>query len=176
MKRWWKRPRKLVLGNTVYLWSLLDRPQYRELRVFREGEKQPVFRLWLTYPECWAIDLFRPGAASCIIGWHEGRGRGRYGKPVILQEEPALLQRLLDLSFSPEEQAERARFLEQVRSLGAGPAGKTFKPGAPAVHVPPAEARQPGKMDWQTESKKAIKQEDRKKGERTAWTKHRKKP
>ena len=118
MKRWWKRPRKLVLGNTVYLWSLLDRPQYRELRVFREGEKQPVFRLWLTYPECWAIDLFRPGAAACIIGWHEGSERGGPGKPVILQEEPALLQRLLDLSFSPEEQAERRRFLERIGCPG----------------------------------------------------------
>ena len=97
MKRWWKRPRKLVLGSTVYLWSLQDRPLYRELRV---------------------IDLFRPGAAACIIGWHEGSERGGPGKPVILQEEPALLQRLLDLSFSPEEQAERRRFLERIGCPG----------------------------------------------------------
>lgn len=177
MKRWWKQPRKLVLGNTVYLWSLLDRPQYRELRVFREREKQPVFRLWLTYPECWAIDLFRPGAAACIIGWHEGRGYGRYGKPVILQEEPALLQCICASPFPRRSRRSGRGFWSGSGAWGRS-AGKTFKE-PPAVHAPPAGTRQPGKMDWQTKSKKskkAIKQENRKKGERTAWTKHRKKP
>ena len=116
--RWWKKPRTITVNGTVYRWSLLDRPLYRELRVFREDRKQPDVCLRLTYPECWAIDLFRPGAAACIIGWHEGSERGGPGKPVILQEEPALLQRLLDLSFSPEEQAERRRFLERIRCPG----------------------------------------------------------
>ena len=118
MKRWWKSPRNIVVGKKVYHWSLVDRPQYRELRVYREKEKRPALCLRLTWPECWAIDLFRPGAAACIIGWHEGSERGGPGKPVILQEEPALLQRLLDLSFSPEEQAERRRFLERIRCPG----------------------------------------------------------
>ena len=31
MKRWWKSPRDIVVGERVYRWSLLDRPQYREL-------------------------------------------------------------------------------------------------------------------------------------------------
>ena len=120
MKRWWKRPRKLVLGSTVYLWSLQDRPLYRELRVFREKEKQSAFRLWLTYPECWAIDLFRPKAVAYVIGWYEGSGR-RGPDPIYLQKEPELLQGLLDLFFLPGEQEQREWFLERIKMDGPPP-------------------------------------------------------
>ena len=98
-------------------WSLLDRPQYRELRVYREKEKQPALCLRLTYPECWAIDLFRPKAVAYIIGWYEGGGR-RVSAPVYLQEEPALFQGLLDMFFLPEEREQREWFLERVKNLG----------------------------------------------------------
>ena len=47
--RWWKRPRKIVAGGTVYRWSLLDRPRCRELRVYRENRLALCLRL--TYPE-----------------------------------------------------------------------------------------------------------------------------
>ncbi len=117
MKRWWKSPRNIVVGERVYLWSLLDRPQYRELRVYREKEKQPALCLRLTYPECWAIDLFRPKAVAYIIGWYEGTGRRTLTVP-SLQQEPALFQGLLDMFFSPEEQEQRAWFLERVKNLG----------------------------------------------------------
>ena len=117
MKRWWKSPRDIVVGERVYRWSLLDRPQYRELRVYREKEKQPALCLRLTYPECWAIDLFRPKAVAYIIGWYEGGGR-RVPAPVYLQEEPALFQGLLDMFFLPEEQEQREWFLERVKNLG----------------------------------------------------------
>ena len=72
MKRWWKRPRGIVVDGAVWRWSVLDRPRYRELRVYRAGEKRLAFQLRLTYPECWAIDLFRPKTAAYVIGWHEG--------------------------------------------------------------------------------------------------------
>ena len=75
MKRWWKRPRGIVVDGAVWRWSVLDRPRYRELRVYRAGEKRLAFQLRLTYPECWAIDLFRPKTAAYVIGWHEGQGR-----------------------------------------------------------------------------------------------------
>ncbi len=64
MKKWWKTPRKIVVSGTVYRYSLLDRPQYRELRVYREREKRLALSLRLTYPETWAIDLFRPKAVA----------------------------------------------------------------------------------------------------------------
>ena len=117
MKRWWKSPRDIVVGERVYRWSLLDRPQYRELRVYREKEKQPALCLRLTWPECWAIDLFRPKAVAYVIGWYEGSGRETLDVP-SLQAESALLKGLLNLFFSPEEQVERERFLERVRNLG----------------------------------------------------------
>lgn len=93
----------------VYHWSLVDRPQYRELRVYREKEKQPALCLRLTWPECWAIDLFRPKAVAYVIGWYEGSGRETLDVP-SLQAESALLEGLLNLFFSPEEQVERERF------------------------------------------------------------------
>ncbi|NBI68136.1 hypothetical protein D1646_15255 [Pseudoflavonifractor sp. 60] len=114
MWRWWKKPRKIVVDGRVYRWVLADCPRWRELRVYREGEKQPVLRLGLTYSECWGIDLFRPRTAAYVIGWQEGRGVSR--SPVFLREEPALLEGLLDLSFAPEEQEERARFLERIKT------------------------------------------------------------
>ena len=117
MKRWWKSPRNIVVGKKVYHWSLVDRPQYRELRVYREKEKQPALCLRLTWPECWAIDLFRPKTAAYVIGWYEGSGRETLDVP-SLQAESALLKGLLNLFFSPEEQVERERFLERVRNLG----------------------------------------------------------
>ena len=117
MKRWWKSPRNIVVGKKVYHWSLVDRPQYRELRVYREKEKQPALCLRLTWPECWAIDLFRPKAVAYVIGWYEGSGRETLDVP-SLQAESALLEGLLNLFFSPEEQVERERFLERVINLG----------------------------------------------------------
>ena len=117
MKRWWKSPREIVIREKVYHWSLVDRPQYRELRVYREKEKQPALCLRLTWPECWAIDLFRPKTAAYVIGWYEGSGRESLDVP-SLQAESALLEGLLNLFFSPEEQVERERFLERVRNLG----------------------------------------------------------
>ena len=117
MKRWWKSPRNIVVGKKVYHWSLVDRPQDRELRVYREKEKQPALCLRLTWPECWAIDLFRPKAVAYVIGWYEGSGRETLDVP-SLQAESALLEGLLNLFFSPEEQVERERFLERVRNLG----------------------------------------------------------
>ena len=117
MKRWWKSPRNIVVGKKVYHWSLVDRPQYRELRVYREKEKQPALCLRLTWPECWAIDLFRPKAVAYVIRWYEGSGRETLDVP-SLQAESALLEGLLNLFFSPEEQVERERFLERVRNLG----------------------------------------------------------
>ena len=117
MKRWWKSPREIVIREKVYHWSLVDRPQYRELRVYREKEKQPALCLRLTWPECWAIDLFRPKAVAYVIGWYEGSGRETLDVP-CLQAESALLKGLLNLFFSPEEQVERERFLERVRNLG----------------------------------------------------------
>ena len=117
MKRWWKSPREIVIREKVYHWSLVDRPQYRELRVYREKEKQPALCLRLTWPECWAIDLFRPKAVAYVIGWYEGSGRETLDVP-SLQAESALLEGLLNLFFSPEEQVERERFLERVRNLG----------------------------------------------------------
>lgn len=118
MKRWWKSPRKIVVGERAYRWSLVDLPRYRELRVYRAEEKQPAFRLRLTYPETWAIDLFRPKAVAYIIGWYEGSGR-KSQDILFLQKEPALFQGLLDMFFSPEEQEQREWFLERVKNLGA---------------------------------------------------------
>ena len=114
MKRWWKSPRNIVVGKKVYHWSLVDRPQYRELRVYREKEKQPALCLRLTWPECWAIDLFRPKAVAYVIGWYEGTGRGG-SNPIYLQKEPELLQGLLDLFFLPEEREQREWFLERIQ-------------------------------------------------------------
>ena len=114
MKRWWKSPREIVIREKVYHWSLVDRPQYRELRVYREKEKQPALCLRLTYPECWAIDLFRPKTAAYVIGWYEGTGRGG-SNPIYLQKEPELLQGLLDLFFLPEEREQREWFLERIQ-------------------------------------------------------------
>ena len=120
MKRWWKRPRGIVVDGAVWRWSVLDRPRYRELRVWREGEKRPAFLLRLTYPECWAIDLFRPKAVAYIIGWYERGGR-RVPAPVYLQEEPALFQGLLDMFFLPEEREQREWFLERIKVDGPPP-------------------------------------------------------
>ena len=114
MKRWWKSPRNIVVGKKVYHWSLVDRPQYRELRVYREKEKRPALCLRLTWPECWAIDLFRPKTAAYVIGWYEGTGRGG-SNPIYLQKEPELLQGLLDLFFLPEEREQREWFLERIQ-------------------------------------------------------------
>ena len=114
MKRWWKRPRGIVVDGAVWRWSVLDRPRYRELRVWREGEKRPAFLLRLTYPECWAIDLFRPKTAAYVIGWHEGQGR-REPATYLPRQEPALLEGLLDLFFTPEEQKPREWFLERIQ-------------------------------------------------------------
>ena len=114
MKRWWKRPRGIVLDGAVWRWSVLDRPRYRELRVYRAGEKRLAFQLRLTYPECWAIDLFRPKTAAYVIGWHEGQGR-REPASYLLRQEPALLEGLLDLFFTPEEQKPREWFLERIQ-------------------------------------------------------------
>lgn len=158
MKRWWKQPRKLVLGNTVYLWSLLDRPQYRELRVFREREKQPVFRLWLTYPECWAIDLFRPGAAACIIGWHEGRGYGRYGKPVILQEEPALLQCICASPFPRRSRRSGRGFWSRSGAWGRGRQERPLSPEPLLFTSRRRRHGSPAKWIGKQKAKKAKKQ------------------
>ena len=114
MKRWWKRPRGIVVDGAVWRWSVLDRPRYRELRVYRAGEKRLAFQLRLTYPECWAIDLFRPKTAAYVIGWYEGSGR-RGPDPIYLQKEPELLQGLLDLFFLPEEREQREWFLERIQ-------------------------------------------------------------
>ena len=114
MKRWWKRPRGIVVDGAVWRWSVLDRPRYRELRVYRAGEKRLAFQLRLTYPECWAIDLFRPKTAAYVIGWHEGQGR-REPASYLLRQEPALLEGLLDLFFTPEEQEQREWFLERIQ-------------------------------------------------------------
>ena len=114
MKRWWKRPRGIVVDGAVWRWSVLDRPRYRELRVFRAGEKRLAFQLRLTYPECWAIDLFRPKTAAYVIGWHEGQGR-REPASYLPRQEPALLEGLLDLFFTPEEQEQREWFLERIQ-------------------------------------------------------------
>ena len=114
MRRWWKKPRKITVGAAVYRYTLADYPQYQELRVFREDSKQPVFRLRLTWPECWAIDLFRPKAVAYVIGWYEGSGRETLDVP-CLQAEPALLEGLLDLFFTPEEQKPREWFLERIQ-------------------------------------------------------------
>ena len=115
MWRWWKKPRKIVVGAPVYRYTLLDHPQYRELRVYREDSKQSAFRLRLTWPECWAIDLFRPKAVAYVIGWYEGTGRETLGKLIELQQEPSLLHGLLDLFFAPEEGEQRARLLERIQ-------------------------------------------------------------
>ena len=115
MKRWWKSPRDIVVGERVYRWSLLDRPQCRELRVYREKEKQPALCLRLTYPECWAIDLFRPKAVAYVIGWYEGTGRGG-SNPVYPQKEPELLQGLLDLFFLPGEQEQRLIYIAKKQT------------------------------------------------------------
>ena len=120
MKRWWKSPRNIVVGKKVYHWSLVDRPQYRELRVYREKENQPALCLRLTWPECWAIDLFRPKAVAYVIGWYEGTGRGG-SNPIYLQKEPELLQGLLDLFFLPGEQEQREWFLERIKMDGPPP-------------------------------------------------------
>ena len=120
MKRWWKSPREIVIREKVYHWSLVDRPQYRELRVYREKEKQPALCLRLTWPECWAIDLFRPKAAAFVISWYEGTGRGG-SNPIYLQKEPELLQGLLDLFFLPGEQEQREWFLERIKMDGPPP-------------------------------------------------------
>ena len=120
MKRWWKSPREIVIREKVYHWSLVDRPQYRELRVYREKEKQPALCLRLTWPECWAIDLFRPKAVAYVIGWYEGSGR-RGPDPIYLHKEPELLQGLLDLFFLPGEQEQREWFLERIKMDGPPP-------------------------------------------------------
>lgn len=111
-----------MVGGTIYRYSLLDRPQYRELRVYRECERQPVVRLRLTYPESWAIDLFRPKAVAYIIGWCEGN-RQKEPAALTLGEEPALFQGLLDLFFPPEEQAQREWFLERLEAAAARKGG-----------------------------------------------------
>ena len=120
MKRWWKKPRKLVVGGEVWRWSVLDRSRCQELRVWREGEKRPAFLLRLTWPETWGIDLFRPGTAACVIAWFAGQRR-REPALLTLKGEPELLEALLNLSFSPAEQGERARFLARVRSASPPP-------------------------------------------------------
>ena len=94
--------------------------RYRELRVYREGEKQLAIRLRLTYPETWAIDLFRPKAVAYVIGWYEGSRRKTWNV-CSLQEEPALFQGLLDLFFTPAEQEEREQFLKRIGRLGTAP-------------------------------------------------------
>ena len=114
MWRWWKKPRKIVVGAAVYRYTLADHPQYRELRVYREDSKQPAFRLRLTWPECWAIDLFRPKAAAFVISWYEGTGRGG-SNPIHLQNEPELLQGLRYLFFAPEEGEQRAQCWERIQ-------------------------------------------------------------
>lgn len=116
MRKWWKKPRKIVISETIYRYSLLDRPEYRELRVYREEEKRLAFRLRLTWPETWGIDLFRPKAVAYIIGWHEGRRR-KTREVLHLQEEPSLFRGLLDLFFPPEEQEQREWFLKRVKNL-----------------------------------------------------------
>ena len=87
MKRWWKRPRGIVVDGAVWRWSVLDHPQYRELRVYR---------------------------AAYVIGWHEGQGR-REPATYLPRQEPALLEGLLDLFFTPEEQEQREWFLERIQ-------------------------------------------------------------
>ena len=118
MRKWWKKPRKIAVGGTVYRYSLLDRPEYRDLHVYREGEKRLAIRLRLTWPETWAIDLFRPKAVAYIIGWYEGQNR-KESATLWLQKEPSLFQGLLELFFTPEEQEEQEWFLERVGRLGA---------------------------------------------------------
>ena len=120
MKRWWKSPRKIVVGGKVYLWSLVDLPRYQGLRVYRTEEKQPALCLRLTWPETWAIDLFRPKAVAYVIGWYEGTGRGG-SNPIYPQKEPELLQGLLDLFFLPGEQEQREWFLERIKMNGPPP-------------------------------------------------------
>ena len=115
MRRWWKKSRKIVVDETVYRYSLLDCPEYRMLRIYREYEKQPMICLRQSWTEAWGIDLFRPKMVAYIIGWHEGSGRGPQNIP-SLQEEPTLFQGLLDICFSPEEAEQRAWFLERIRS------------------------------------------------------------
>lgn len=112
-RRWWKKPRKIVVGGTAYHWSLLDHSRYRELRVYQE--KQLAVCLRLTYPEAWGIDLFRPGTVAYIIGWYEGGGR-RAPVPLSLSREPVLLRGLLDLFFLPEEREQRERFLARIET------------------------------------------------------------
>ena len=113
MKKWWKRPRTIVVDGEVYRYSLLDRPECRELRVYRERERQPALRLRLSWLETWGIDLFRPKMVACVIRWQAGQAHPR---PAVLrpQEEPSLLQILVDLSFSPEEWELQAWFLEKI--------------------------------------------------------------
>ena len=115
-RRWWKRPRKIVVGGIIYRYSLLDHPKYRELRVYRENEKEFAFRLRLTWPETWAIDLFRPKTVAYIIGWHEGQSH-KEPATLWLQEELSLFQGLLDMFFPPEEQEQREWFLERVGTV-----------------------------------------------------------
>ena len=63
------------------------------------------------------VGLEMPKAVAYVIGWYEGSGRETLDVP-SLQAESALLEGLLNLFFSPEEQVERERFLERVRNLG----------------------------------------------------------
>lgn len=129
MRKWWKKPRKIVIGETIYRYSLLDCPEYRELRIYREGDKRLALRLRLTWPETWGIDLFRPKAVAYIIGWHEGQRR-KEPAALILQKEPSLFQGLLDLFFSPEEQEQREWFLERI---GVFEPEISDSPGAPGA-------------------------------------------
>ena len=114
MKKWWKKPRRIVVGGAVWRWSLVDHPRYQELRVYHEERKQLAFRLRLTWPETWGIDLFRPRTVACVIAWYVGQGR-REPACLTLQEEPELFRELVELCFRPEEAQERGRFLKWIK-------------------------------------------------------------
>lgn len=98
MRRWWKRPRKIVAGGTVYRYSLLDRPEYQELRVYREGGKQPAICLRLAWPDTWAIDLFRPRAVAFVIAYYSQNGSE--SADALLEKDSPLFQGLLELFSS----------------------------------------------------------------------------
>lgn len=105
--------RKIVIDQELYTYSIKEGVDGIDILIYKN--RQLMLRLRQNWVENWGVNLYRPKAVELIIRYYQKKGI-QSGLQFLSREKELFLE-LIDLYFPPNEQAEKALFIQRCEGF-----------------------------------------------------------
>ena len=105
----------LSVDGVRYLYSVKPMPDTVKILVYRSSEKVPAFTAYVSYPEAWGFDVYRPRMMEILIRYCLGKNGVQTGGSLATKDHPELFKELLDCFFADSREEERAYFADKCK-------------------------------------------------------------